>query len=186
MNASKAQRIGLVGLLAVAAVAAGLWLALNQSITTTAPTNEAAHAEPHAPDLIDLAVVEEDPATGAVTVDVVISPQLDAAVEVEILSPAGLRFADAQPRRMLALRRGDAEKRERVRLSLPGRRTETLRVQLRVLDERGQPTMVITREKVFNPPVPNGPARVPVVHTLPDGSRIVEYVATNAPGARRP
>lgn len=171
--------------MALLAVACWYWFNRERS---SAPREEdpIAHPEPHAPHWLELKVIEEDAAEGRLTAEILVTPGVNAAAELEILSPPGLALGNGASKRALTLRRGQPVLRERVEVRAATGKSAVLRVELRVLDEQGRPTLSITEEKTLNQPPPAAPARVPVVRVLPDGSRIVEYVPTNAPAARRP
>lgn len=158
----------------------GLWLAL-----ALAAILATAWAEPSAPDVLDLLVVES---TGtSVTIEAVVKPAIEGVAELHLSGPAGLKLAAGQSGKRLQLRRGDSASRERFQIEGLAGKLATVKAELRILAPDGKPWMIVTRElKVNAPAAPTQPARVPVVRTLPDGTRIVEYVSEKEASPGKP
>jgi hypothetical protein len=134
--------------------------------------------EPRPPELLELTIVEAPQSDGAMIVEAVLSPRIDARAEIEVIEPVGVRFEGKGRRVVHTLRRGEPVSREQLRLSPEARRSGKLRVRIRLLEADGRPWLVATHEMKLAEAAPSAaPRRVPVVRTLPDGSRIVEYMS---------
>ncbi|MFP8879208.1 MAG: hypothetical protein VCE43_06955, partial [Myxococcota bacterium] len=159
-----------VALLGIAALALG-----QASVAEDEPVPEI--GEPRPPDILELVQVAGSEAQGSVSLEAVVRPVVDGEVEIEVLSPTGLRFASSASSRRFLLRRGGAVYREPLQVDLPASQPVTVRIRARLLDADGQPWLSLDRELQFNQPSPDpSRKRIPVVRTAPDGSRSVEYM----------
>lgn len=133
--------------------------------------------EPLPPNILELIRLSGGEAAGSVALEAVVRPVIDGEVELEVLSPAGLRFASRARSRRFTLQRGGDVHRERLQVDLPALQPTVVRVRATLLKADGQPWLSLERELRFNQPSPD-PARqrVPIVRTAPDGSRTVEYM----------
>ena len=179
----KSCRSALAGLLAVAAVAcsSGNVGTSDDRVTPAqeAPATNAAPgritSEPQAPDWLELTQVGAASADGSVTFEAVVRPEADGDVELEIVSPPGLSFASGARSQRRQVRRDGPPVRERLSWNRSANPDTDVVVRLRLLDENGNPTLVIDRTlAIAERRAPAGQERVSVVRTLPDGSRIVQ------------
>lgn len=168
-----------------------LWLALAVFAQSPGPVKQApaeSHgaSEPSAPDVLDLVVVDGAGATpGVLLFDAVVKPAIDSAAELEIAEPGGAKLQGGQPKKPFTLRRGGAQSRERVRVDVSDGKPRTVKVRLRLLGADGKPWLIVERQLLVNqPPADPDAQRVPVVQTLPDGTRIVDYMSRKEALAR--
>lgn len=153
----------------------------------TVPGQSPAHreSEPAAPDVLDLIVDNAASSPALLAFDAVIKPGVDSAAELEISEPGGARFQSGQRTKQFILRRDGAESRERVRVNVADGKPRAVKVILRLLGADGKPWMVVEKQIQVNQPPPDKAAeRVPVVQTLPDGTRIVDYLSRKEALAR--
>jgi hypothetical protein len=140
---------------------------------------EAGHrtVEPSPPDLLQLVEVPGTAAPASVRLEAVLRPVVDGTVDLEIVSPPGLRFASTARSLRFTMSRRGASHREPLVVNLQPQKLTVVRVRATVLDESGRAWLQLDRELRFNegPPDP-ARQRVPVVHVGPDGSRRVEYM----------
>lgn len=133
--------------------------------------------EPRPPNILELVQIAGTAGDQVVTVDAIVRPVVDGEVELEILSPAGLRFEgrDRSPR--YRVQRGGPVHRERLLVKTSPSRPTVVRIRANLSNEDGEVWLSVDRELRFNERAPD-PARVrvPVVRTAPDGSRTVEYM----------
>ncbi len=135
-------------------------------------------SEVRPPDLLELVQVEGAPGQGPITLEALVKPAMDATVELEVTEPAGLRFGTGKRVEVIELQRRGKQHRRRLHLNLGNGRTETVRLQLHVLNEEGKRWLSLDRVMRFNPPQTEpATGRVPVLQTLPGGKRIVEYMS---------
>ena len=132
-------------------------------------------SEPEPPDWLELSSVGDVSPGGVAVFEVVVRPEVDGEVDLEILSPEGLRFASGARSLRRRMRRAGPSLRERLSWNTatdPGTR---IAVRLSVVDEDGNPSLVVDRSlKVTGLPAAAAQELVAVVRTLPDGSRIVQ------------
>jgi len=145
-------------------------------------TADSETAEPSAPDALDIVMVPEgENAVGSLEFDIVVKPAVTAEAELEIADPGGARLKSGQKKRTLSIQRGGAVHRERIKLNVADGKPRTVMVKLHLLGTDGKPWLTLDRAVKVKPEgVAEEPRqrRVPVVHTLPDGSRIVEYITS--------
>ena len=150
------------------------------SLAATASAGEGASSEtiePRASDVLELVRIAGSEAEGSVTLEAVLSPTVDSEVELEVLSPVGLRFATRRASARYRLQRGGATHRERLEVELSGAQPTLVRVRVHFLNEDGKRWMNVDRELRFRERVVDfDQVRVPVVRTAPDGSQTVEYL----------
>jgi hypothetical protein len=143
--------------------------------------DEPAINEPQPPDVFDLVILGAGKTADWMNVEAVLKPNIDSAAELEVESASGARLISGGRRKPLTLKRGTAEQRERMEVSIADGKMRTVKVRLRLLNAEGKAWMVIDREvKVKKPgtaasaPTLSDDERVPVVRTLPDGTKVVE------------
>jgi hypothetical protein len=150
-------------------------LASEPGATASEPTHE-----PRPPELLRLVEVPGAEADDVMLIEAVLSAELDAEVELEVLEPGDVQFEGHGRRIAHSMRRGDPLRRERLRVKNVSRRSGKLRVRLSLLEANGQPWLVTIHElaigKSAHAAKPSAKPRVPVVRVLPDGTRIVEYM----------
>ncbi len=133
--------------------------------------------EPRPPNILELVQVGGGEAEGSVALEAVVRPVVDGEVELEVLSPAGLRFASRVRSPRFRIRRGGAVHREHLQVELSALQPTVVRVRAKLLDADGQPWLSLERELRFNQRTPDPlRLRIPIVRTAPDGSRTVEYM----------
>jgi hypothetical protein len=133
--------------------------------------------EPRPPNILEIVQVAGTAGDTIVTVDAIVRPVVDGEVELEVLSPAGLRFAgrDRSPR--YRIQRGGPVHRERLLVKTSPLHPTVVRIRANLSNEDGEVWLSVDRELRFNERAPDpSRARVPVVRTAPDGSRTVEYM----------
>jgi len=134
--------------------------------------------EPLPPEVLELVALGPMGADGQLEVEAVISPIIDAEVDVEILSPMRTHFPSHARKMRYRLRRGEAKRRVRLQVDLSSGQATDLRVRLTLLDDLGEPRLSLDRSLSFNQPAGvTQPARVPVLRRGPDGRRFVEYMS---------
>jgi len=141
------------------------------------------------PDLLDLEIVATETTAERFVVEAIVHPRLDGEFELELVDAEEMPSPQAAgrkrpPRRFRTVRGGETH-RERIALRrrAAGAAPVTAgraRVRLNVLDSEGRAWLSIDRE-IPDPdaePAPRparGEERVPILHTRPDGSTLVEY-----------
>lgn len=156
-------------------------------LTAAAPGQSPAHheSEPLAPDVLDLVVDNAASSPGLLAFDAVVKPGIDSAAELEVSEPGGARLQSGLRTKQFVLKRGGAESRERVRVNVADGKHRVVKVMLRLLGADGKPWMIVEKRLQVNQPPPDKAAeRVPVVQTLPDGTRIVDYLTRKEALAR--
>ena len=139
--------------------------------------------EPSPPDVLDLVVVQN--ANGTATLEAVVKPALDTVAELHVSGPDGLKFAAGQNGRRYTLKRGEVQRHERFTVPSANTKGAPVKAELRLFTPEGKLWMIVTREaKVDTGRKAAALRRVPVVQTLPDGTRIVEYISENEARAR--
>lgn len=141
---------------------------------------EAGHREPSPPDVLDVIVLDDGSTDGNLSFDAVVKPAVNSPAELEIEDAGGAKFQSGQKSRKLNLRKGEPQVRERVQVNVAGAPPRSLKVRLRLLGQDGKPWLIMEREVKVNQAEPAEPSqrRVPVVRTLPDGTRMVEYMTS--------
>ncbi len=137
--------------------------------------------EPQPPNILEIVQVAGAAGDKIVTVDVIVRPVVDGEVELQVLSPAGLRFAgrDRSPR--YRIQRGGRIHTERLLVKTSPLHPTLVRIRANVSNEDGEVWLSVDRELRFNERAPDpSRVRIPVVRTAPDGSRTVEYMARRA------
>jgi len=133
--------------------------------------------EPRPPDILEIIQVDGAAGDKIVTIDAIVRPVVDGEVELQVLSPAGLRFTgrDRSPR--YRIQRGGPTHREQLRVELSSQRPTLVRIRANLLNADGEVWLSVDRELRFNQRAPDpSQVRIPIVHTAPDGSRTVEYI----------
>ena len=133
--------------------------------------------EPQPPNILEIVQVDGAAGDKIVTVDVIVRPVVDGEVELQVLSPAGLRFAgrDRSPR--YRIQRGGPVHSERLLVKTSPLHPTVVRIRANLLNEDGEVWLSVDRELRFNERAPDpSRVRIPVVRTAPDGSRTVEYM----------
>jgi len=133
--------------------------------------------EPQPPNILEIVQVAGAAGDKIVTVDAIVRPVVDGDVELEVLSPAGLRFTgrDRSPR--YRIQRGGRVHRERLLVKTSPLHPTVVRIRANLSNEDGEVWLSVDRELRFNERAPDpSRARIPVVRTAPDGSRTVEYL----------
>jgi len=133
--------------------------------------------EPQPPNILEIVQVDGAAGDEIVAVDAIIRPVVDAEVELQVLSPAGLRFAgrDRSPR--YRIQRGGRVHRERLLVKTSPLHPTVVRIRANLLNADGEAWLSLDRELRFNERAPDpSRVRIPVVRTAPDGSRTVEYM----------
>jgi hypothetical protein len=150
-----------------------LWLAV-------ASLARIATAEPTMPDVLDFAVVGDASPAGWKTLEAVVKQNISAEAELEIHDPGGAKLKSGKKTKAFTLRRGGAANREQVQVNVADGKPRTVRATLRVIGKDGKPWLIIDKEVKLNQvnADPGAQRRVPVVQTLPDGTRIVEYISS--------
>jgi hypothetical protein len=143
--------------------------------------DEPAINDPQPPDVFDLVILGAGKTADWMNVEAVLKPNIDSAAELEVESASGARLISGGRRKPLTLKRGTAEQRERMEVSIADGKMRTVKVRLRLLNAEGKAWMVIDREVKVKKPgavtsaqVLSDDERVPVVRTLPDGTKVVE------------
>jgi hypothetical protein len=143
--------------------------------------DEPAINEPQPPDVFDLVILGAGKTADWMNVEAVLKPNIDSAAELEVESASGARLISGGRRKPLTLKRGTAEQRERMEVSIADGKMRTVKVRLRLLNAEGKAWMVIDREvkvkksgTAASAPTLSDDERVPVVRTLPDGTKVVE------------
>ncbi len=143
--------------------------------------DEPAENEPQPPDVFDLVILGEGKTADWMNVEAVLKPNLDSAAQLEVEAASGARLMSGGRMKALTLKRGAAEQRERMEVNIADGKLRTVKVRLRLLNADGKAWMIIDREVRVKKPgaAPSAPAlsddeRVPVVRTLPDGTKVVE------------
>jgi hypothetical protein len=133
--------------------------------------------EPQPPNILEIVQVGGAVGDRIVAVDAIVRPVVDGEVELQVLSPAGLRFAgrDRSPR--YRIQRGGPIHREQLRVEISSQRPTLVRIRANLLNADGEVWLSVDRELRFNQRAPDASeVRIPVVRTAPDGSRTVEYM----------
>ncbi len=133
--------------------------------------------EPQPPNILEIVQVAGAAGDKIVTVDAIVRPVVDGEVELQVLSPAGLRFAgrDRSPR--YRIQRGGRIHTERLLVKTSPLHPTVVRIRANVSNEDGEVWLSVDRELRFNERAPDpSRVRIPVVRTAPDGSRTVEYI----------
>lgn len=148
-------------------------------------------AEPQPPDVFDLVSMGAGKTADWVNVEAVLKPNLDSDVELEIAAESGVKLATGGRKKPFKLKRGTAEVREKLEVDVSDGKAHTLKVKLRLLNADGKPWMVIDREVRVTKPgsaasaaVSTDDERVPVVHVLADGTKVVERISRKEARAR--
>jgi hypothetical protein len=157
-----------------------LWLIFALSVGL-AIADEPAINEPQPPDVFDLVILGAGKTADWMNVEAVLKPNVDSEAELEVEAASGARLMAGGRRKPLTLKRGAAEQRERMEVNIADGKSRTVKVRLRLLNAEGKAWMVIDREvQVRKPgaaastPAISDDERVPVVRTLPDGTKVVE------------
>ena len=165
-----------------------LLLAFGMSLGMAA---EPAVNDPQPPDVIDLVVTGTGKTADWMNEEAVLKPSIDSAVELEVEAASGARLVSGGRKKPFTLKRGTAEVREKMEVNVADGKARTVKVRLRLLNAEGKPWMVIDREVQVSKPGAAAPApppaddeRVPVVQTLPDGTKIVERMTRREARAR--
>jgi hypothetical protein len=141
----------------------------------TAVPDTGVTSEPEPPDWLELSPVGDLSPGGVAVFEVVVRPEVDGEVDLEILSPATLTFASGARSQRRRMRRNETPIRERLSWNTATDPGTSIAVRLSVLDEDGNPSLVVDRSlKVTGLPTAAAQELVAVVRTLPDGSRIVQ------------
>lgn len=145
---------------------------VTQANATSAETTEVSP-----PDILDLVQVGEVDPSGRVQLEAVVKPGIEGEVELQVISPEGLRFDSGSRSKRLTLARGTPENRERLTVDLSNRQPRTVRVRLLVYNDEGNVWLSMDKELRFNQAQADPSLeRIAVVQELPDGTRIVEYM----------
>jgi hypothetical protein len=133
--------------------------------------------EPQPPNILEIVEVGGAVGNRVVNIDAIVRPVVDGEVELQVLSPAGLRFdgRDRSPR--YRIQRGGPVHREHLRVELSSQRPTLVRIRANVSNEDGEVWLSVDRELRFDQRTPDpSRVRIPIVRTAPDGSRTVEYI----------
>jgi len=160
-------------------------------IITLGIADEPSANDPQPPDLIDFVITGTGKTADWMNMEAVLKPNIDSVVELEVEAASGARLVSGGRKKPFTLKRGMAEVREKVEVNIADGKARTVKVKLRLLTADGKPWMVIDREvqvKKAGTPPPAPPQsddeRVPVVQTLPDGTKIVERITRREARAR--
>ena len=133
--------------------------------------------EPQPPNILEIVQVAGAAGDKIVTIDAIVRPVVDGEVELEVLSPAGLRFAGRNRSPRYRIQRGGRVHRERLLVKTSPLHPTVVRIRVNLSNEDGEVWLSVDRELRFNQRAPDpSRVRVPVVRTAPDGSRTVEYM----------
>jgi len=153
--------------------------------------SEPAVNDPQPPDVINLIVTGTGKTADWMNVEAILKPNIDSAVELEVEAASGARLVSGGRKKPFTLKRGAAEVRERLEVNIADGKVRMVKVRLRLLGADGKPWMVIDREVLVRKPgtaipapPPSDDERVPVVQTLPDGTKIVERMTRSEARAR--
>jgi hypothetical protein len=162
-------RLGSMSLLCVAVLSFGR--------VSLADSETPGTSEPLPPDILELIQLPGPVTPGSVALEAVVKPVVDGEVDLEVLSPAGLRFTSRARSRRLVLRRGGPVHREPLLVDVPAGQATVVRVRATLMAADGKPSLILDRELRFNSPAPDlARQRIPIVRVAPDGSRSVEYM----------
>lgn len=125
-----------------------------------------------------LTLQSADPnAQGITEVNVLIDSAIGGPARVEIRSPQNLQFVSGSRVRDLVLTKGTGEQTEKINLDLRNGDPVVVHVRLQLLNNQGTPGMTFDQILKFNQPASDPQVdRVPVVHTRPDGRKVVVYM----------
>jgi hypothetical protein len=159
-----------------------LWLAVFISLHfSLGMAAEPAANEAQPPDVLDLVVTGTGRTADWINVEAVLKPAIDSQAMLEVEAASGARLVSGGHKKSLSLKRGTAAAHEKLEVNIADGQPHKVRVKLRLLNDEGKTWMVIDREvKVQKtsaappPPPAADDERVPVVRTLPDGTKIVE------------
>jgi hypothetical protein len=133
--------------------------------------------EPQPPNILEIVQVGGAVGDRIVAVDAIVRPVVDGEVELQVLSPAGLRFTGRDHSPRYRIRRGGPIHREHLRVELSSQRPTLVRIRANLSNADGEVWLSVDRELRFNQRAPNSSqVRIPIVRTAPDGSRTVEYI----------
>ena len=164
-------------------IVAGACLAASACAQTNAgvPVVAVGAVEPSAPDVLDFVISGAESPVGTVTVEAVIKQSVDSEAELVIDDPGGARLASGAKTKHFTLKRGGQASRERVSVDVSDGKPRTVKARVRLLGADGKVWGIVEKELKMNQPTRAKAAlekkRVPVVHTRPDGSRVVEYLS---------
>ena len=133
--------------------------------------------EPQPPNILEIVQVGGAVGDRIVAIDAIVRPVADGDVELQVLSPPGLRFVgrDRSPR--YRIQRGGPIHRAQLRVELSSQRPTLVRIRANLSNADGEVWLSVDRELRFHQRAPDpSRVRVPVVQTAPDGSRSVEYM----------
>ena len=147
----------------------------NSVAQANAPSAETTEVSP--PDILDLVQVGEIDPSGRVQLEAVVKPGIEGEVELQVISPEGLRFDSGVRSKRLTLARGTPENRERLTVDLSSGEPRTVRIRLLVYNDEGNVWLSMDKElRFYQTQADPSLERVPVVQELPDGTRVVEYM----------
>jgi hypothetical protein len=133
--------------------------------------------EPQPPNILEIVQVAGAAGDKIVTVDAIVRPVVDGEVELQVLSPAGLRFAGRDRSRRFRIQRGGRVHSERLLVKTSPLHPTVVRIRANLSNADGEVWLSVDRELRFNERGPDpSRVRIPVVRTAPDGSRTVEYM----------
>lgn len=147
------------------------------AVSATGVLEPSATSEPLPPEWLELNLVGDVSPGGDAVVEVVIRPEADGDVDLEIVEPAALSFASGGRSQRHQVSREGPPVRERLAVNVGANPAMRITVRLHLLDEDGNPSLVMDRSLSFGDlQTPRAQQRVAVVRTLSDGSRIVQHM----------
>jgi hypothetical protein len=133
--------------------------------------------EPQPPGILELVQVGGAAGDSIVAIEAVVRPVVDGEVELQVLSPAGLRFEGRARAPRYRIQRGGRIHRERLLVEISPLKPTSVRIRANLSNADGEVWLSVDRELHFNKQAPDASrVRIPIVRTAPDGSRTVEYI----------
>jgi hypothetical protein len=127
-------------------------------------------------------------------VEAVLKSNINSDAELEISADSAARFVSGGRKKSFKLQRGKAEMREKMEINVADGKEHLVKVKLRLVGADGKPWLILEREmRVSKAAARLAPSaavvsaddeRVPIVHVLPDGTKVVERMSRKEAKAR--
>lgn len=139
------------------------------------PAQAALTVEPSPPELIDLALLEGLDRNGRGAVSLAVRPGLETEATLDLIPEGGARVTTPGALARRRLTPHEVIRPERISIEAMTGSGAAITARLTLLGPGGEPQMIIDRTLSLQPsPERAAQALVPLVRTLPDGSRLVE------------
>lgn len=141
--------------------------------------------EPSPPDYLDLQVDDGDASSSTIDFTVTVDSEIDSEYQIEVIGPKGARFESGYSSARFKSDPDASSQIESLKINKAASNGVVVEVRLTLLDDNGEPWMVINKSHLIGEPVADsGAARYPVVFERADGSKFVEYMTQDEAAQR--